>query len=118
MLEMSAEFFQEEVSEKLAEFEENWGHEVSCAREELRVIDGYIGPGYAVPYPEELQTIQLVARTEGVILDQVYTGKAFHGLLDRIRKGDFKKGERILFCHTGGVFGLFDKPEQFAFVND
>lgn len=74
---------------------------------DLHFLDGYAGRGYALSQPEELESIRLVARTEGIILDPVYSGKAMHGLLTDIRKGTFTKGQRILFLHTGGLFGVF-----------
>jgi len=74
---------------------------------QLRFLDGYAGLGYAISRPEERETIRLVAHTEGVMLDPVYTGKAMHGLLAEIRKGTFAQAKRILFLHTGGIFGVF-----------
>ncbi|MBR1643577.1 MAG: D-cysteine desulfhydrase family protein [Butyrivibrio sp.] len=77
-------------------------------------IDGYKGRGYAISKEDELKFISKVARTEGVILDPVYTGKAFYGLYQEIQKGHFDDCENILFIHTGGLCGLFPKQEQFA----
>lgn len=74
---------------------------------DLNFLDGYAGRGYALSQPEEIDSIRLVAKTEGIILDPVYSGKAMHGLLTEIRKGTFAKGQRILFIHTGGLFGVF-----------
>jgi len=82
-------------------------------RENIKIIDGYVGEGYARNRPEEIEFIRHVAQTEGLILDPVYTGKAMFGLKDQISKGRFKKGEKILFIHTGGVFGLFPKRKLF-----
>jgi D-cysteine desulfhydrase len=80
---------------------------LELAREEIHIIEGYVGPGYAKPYPEVVATIREVARREGLLLDPVYTGKAFHGLLEEARRGRFGSGERVLFVHTGGIFSLF-----------
>lgn len=74
---------------------------------DLHFLDGYAGRGYALSRPEEIESIRLVAKTEGIVLDPVYSGKAMHGLLTEIRKGTFAKGQRILFIHTGGLFGVF-----------
>ena len=72
--------------------------------------------GYLIDYvtgkevrdtPEEREAVQIFARTEGILLDPVYTGKAAAGLLDLIRKGHFKEGEKVLFLHTGGSPGLY-----------
>ena len=75
--------------------------------EEIGVLDGYKGPAYAVPFGEELDLIRNVARHEGLLLDPVYTGKAFYGLVSEARNGRFAAGSRVLFLHTGGVFSLF-----------
>jgi D-cysteine desulfhydrase len=88
---------------------------VEIEHEEIDLIDGYIGPGYALPYPELMETIKMTARTEAVILDPVYTGKAFHGLITEIKKGNFPKDNPIVFIHTGGAFGLFPQKDVFEF---
>lgn len=83
-------------------------------KENIEVIDKYVGLGYAISRPEELEFIKKVARTEAVILDPVYTGKAMYGLYNELKEnGAFKKGTNILFIHTGGMFGLFPVSEQF-----
>ena len=74
---------------------------------ELKIFDDYVGPGYSIPTPEMAEAVRTFARTEGILLDPVYTGKAAAGLLDLIRKGHFKKGEKVLFLHTGGSPGLY-----------
>lgn len=73
----------------------------------LEVNDRYIGPGYAQTWPELLEFIRLVARTEGVVLDPVYTGKAFFALAEEIKAGSYAGCKDIVFVHTGGIFGLF-----------
>jgi len=80
----------------------------------LHFIDGYKGLGYAVSKEDELKFISDVASKEGVLLDPVYTGKAFYGLCREIQKGNFKDNQNILFIHTGGLFGLFPKQKQIA----
>jgi D-cysteine desulfhydrase len=59
----------------------------------------------------EREAIHTVARAEGLLLDPVYTGRAFGGLLDLIRRGVFSPEERVLFWHTGGTAGLFARPD-------
>ncbi len=82
--------------------------------EEITVRDEYVGPGYAQVTPECLRAIELAARTEGIILDPVYTGKAMAGLLDLIKQGYFAEDENVVFIHTGGIPGLFAYAEHFA----
>lgn len=76
------------------------------AGDDLVILDGFQGRGYALSTLDELALLADVARTEGLLLDPVYTGKAFKGLVDSVRSKALKAG-RILFIHTGGVFGLF-----------
>jgi D-cysteine desulfhydrase len=75
-----------------------------------RVVDGYQGPAYAVATPAIWDTIRLVARLEGLILDPVYTGKAMHALVTEARAG--RLSGRVLFWHTGGIFGLFGRGAE------
>jgi D-cysteine desulfhydrase len=74
---------------------------------ELKIFDDYVGPGYSLPTEEMADAVRIFARTEGILLDPVYTGKAAAGLLDLIQKGHFQKGEKVLFLHTGGSPGLY-----------
>ncbi len=67
----------------------------------------YVGDGYAVPTRKGYAAISKLARLEGLLLDPVYTGKAFAGLLDLREKGRLGEDEPIIFLHTGGVPGLF-----------
>jgi D-cysteine desulfhydrase len=76
---------------------------------DLNIVDGYVGRGYALSRPEELCLLCDVARTEGIFLDPVYTGKAFFGMVQELKKQPGCFGKRILFLHTGGIFGLFPK---------
>jgi len=71
------------------------------------VDDRFTGEGYGIPTPASTEALELVARTEGIVLDPVYTAKAMAGLFARIRGGEFTKDETILFWHTGGVPGFF-----------
>ena len=83
-------------------------------RKNIEVIDKYVGLGYAISRPEELEFIKHVARTEAVILDPVYTGKAMYGVYNELKEGGALVGSKnILFIHTGGLFGLFPVSEQF-----
>lgn len=74
-------------------------------KDDINIIDGYSGLGYALSRPEEIKFIQQLASVEGVILDPVYTGKAMYGMVQEIKKGRFDKHNNILFIHTGGLFG-------------
>ncbi|MBM3420917.1 MAG: D-cysteine desulfhydrase family protein [Bacteroidetes bacterium] len=74
---------------------------------ELTVEDGYTGPGYGIPTPESDRAAGLFLEHEGILLDSTYTGKAAAGLIGLIESGRFKKNDRVLFWHTGGLVNLF-----------
>lgn len=75
--------------------------------DDVIVYDNYVGPGYSLPTQSMVEAVQLLARTESILVDPVYTGKTMAGMLDLIRKGHFKKGQNILFVHTGGSPALY-----------
>lgn len=75
--------------------------------DDIVVTDEYVGERYAVPTPACLDAIRLVARTEGILLDPVYTGKAMAGLVDMVRRGQFGPDQSVVFWHTGGQPALF-----------
>lgn len=77
----------------------------------VEVRDEFVGPGYSLPTGTMVEAVQLLARTEGILLDPVYTGKAMAGLIGMIREGKFKKGDNVLFLHTGG------SPALYAYTN-
>lgn len=81
-----------------------------------QVDDQYVGPGYGIPDARTHEAIELMARTEGVVLDPVYTGKAFAGLLDHVRDKRVAVGETIVFLHTGGLPGVFAYADAFGAV--
>lgn len=71
----------------------------------------YFGEGYEKPTKAATEAIQYLARKEGIIVDPVYTGKAFSGMLDCVRSGKVPKGSTVVFWHTGGATGIFAEPE-------
>jgi D-cysteine desulfhydrase family pyridoxal phosphate-dependent enzyme len=79
---------------------------------DLTIYDQYIGPGYGIVTEEIVRTIQLFARTEGIMLDPVYSAKAAWGLIDLIGRGVYQQNQTVLFIHTGGIPGLFAKTSQ------
>ena len=74
----------------------------SLDRKNVIVEDGYVGEGYAIPTEGMKKALKLMARKEAILLDPVYSGKAFDGLIDLVKKGYFKDSDKILFIHTGG----------------
>ena len=83
-------------------------------RDRVAANGDYVGDGYGMPTDGMVEAVKLMARLEGILLDPVYAGKAFAGLVDLIRKGHFKKGENIVFLHTGGSVSLFAYPDVFG----
>lgn len=83
------------------------GLRMTVSPEEVIVYDDYIGEGYGILNQETADAIRLTAKKEGIILDPVYSGKAMAGLINLTRKGYFKKGEVVIFLHTGGTPALF-----------
>jgi D-cysteine desulfhydrase len=77
------------------------------SNEDLILNSDYLGAGYGVVGALEREAISLTARTEGILLDPVYTGRAMGGLIDMIRKGAIGDNDKILFWHTGGAPALF-----------
>lgn len=75
--------------------------------DDIVVTDEYVGERYGVPTPACLDAIRLAARTEGILLDPVYTGKAMAGLIDMVRRGQFAPDQTVIFWHTGGQPALF-----------
>ncbi len=73
----------------------------------VAVDDGFVGEGYGVPTEASREATTLLARTEGIFLDPTYTAKAMAGALARIRRGEWREDETVLFWHTGGLPGLF-----------
>jgi L-cysteate sulfo-lyase len=77
------------------------------ARESVIAFDGYVGPGYGHPTPSMVEAVTLCARTEGLLLDPVYSGKGMAGMIDLIRNKVFGEDEVVVFLHTGGSASLF-----------
>lgn len=78
-----------------------------------RVIDGHVGAGYGIASTRVFELIAELAALEGLVLDPVYTGKAFTGMLAEIAAGRFEGCRDIVFMHTGGIFGLFPQADGF-----
>lgn len=83
------------------------GLDLAIEPDEITNSEEYVGESYAKLTSEAVEAIHLLARTEGILLDPVYSGKAMAGLVDHIRKGKIKTGETVVFLHTGGTPALF-----------
>ena len=83
---------------------------------ELVTDQRFIGEGYGIPSAECLEAIRLLARTEAILLDPCYTGKAMAGLIHDVRTAAISPHETIVFLHTGGAPALFSQPDPTALV--
>jgi D-cysteine desulfhydrase len=102
----SVEYFQKELRDLERATTREFDLNLEEAQTPIELIDGFIGEGYAIPYPEALEAMRLLARTEGILLDPTYTSKAMAGTIATIRAGGVRRGAVPVFVHTGGVFGL------------
>ncbi len=110
-----AQHFKAKIRHDLRTWKARYGSDLDVDTPAINVIDGYLGPCYGKAEPAVFDTIRHVARTEGIILDPVYTGKAFHGMLKEIENGRLSRASNIIFVHTGGIFGLFAQRDEFDF---
>ncbi len=82
--------------------------------DDVHVDFRHLGEGYGLPTDGMVSAVELVARTEGILLDPVYTGKAMAGLISAILKGEIPETETVVFLHTGGMPGVFAYPAEFS----
>jgi L-cysteate sulfo-lyase len=111
-VDLSAPALSERVADLIREGAQLLSLDPVEAEQRIDINDDYIGEGYAIVNQADREAVRLMARQEGILLDPVYTGRAFAGLIDLIRQGVFSKGQRVLFWHTGGTASLF------AFVDE
>ncbi|WP_299886393.1 D-cysteine desulfhydrase [uncultured Ruegeria sp.] len=90
------------------------GTGVEILRDDVRANCDYVGPGYGKPTEGMVEAIKLLARTEGLLFDPVYSGKGLDGLIDQIRKGYFDGMNNVVFLHTGGSAALFGYSDTFG----
>ncbi|MDH5453832.1 MAG: D-cysteine desulfhydrase family protein, partial [Paracoccaceae bacterium] len=86
------------------------------SREDVVANTDYVGEGYGIPTQSGMDAIKMFAELESILLDPVYSAKGAAGFIDLIRKGHFKKGERVIFLHTGGSAALFGYDAAFDFA--
>lgn len=99
-----------EIANKCAQL---LGLDPSIGGEDITISTEFVGAGYGVVTEEIKETIRLVAETEGILLDPVYTAKAMTGLIKLVKRGFFKKDENVVFIHTGGLPAIFAHKEHF-----
>jgi len=117
----NASWFAEKVRRDISDWQQRYQHCLAGGGDwsslPVNTIDAYIGPGYGVADAAVHALIGELARTEGVLLDPVYTGKAFYGLQCEIEQGCLREASDVVFIHTGGIFGLFPQRDALIAVN-
>ena len=98
-------FFRDKIGTLCAQATRDYDLPVDVPPEDIGLLGGYVGGGYGVSSEAERASLVELARTEGIVLEPVYSGKAFHALRSEL-KGRFAGVRDVLFLHTGGVFGL------------
>ena len=83
-------------------------------REDVVANCDYVGDGYGIPTDSMNEAIILLARTEGLLFDPVYSGKALAGMIDLVRRDEFSDAQNIVFLHTGGSVALFAYADQLS----
>ena len=114
----NAEYFDNKIREDVACWKHRYNMKLNEDDLEICTIEGYVGPGYGTADQEVFKTIAELARTEGLFLDPVYTGKAFHGMVTEVQKGvegQLPGASNLVFVHTGGLFGVFPQQQNFRF---
>lgn len=106
-----AAYFEEVIRSLWQEFTAYLPMEAELAPQHIHMLDGWAGRGYALNEPEDFTFIREFARAEGIVLDNVYTGKAMRGLYASLEENHpvLQGAKDLLFIHTGGMLGLFGK---------
>lgn len=107
------DYFVKRIDGICKDFETRYQQGISVETSDIEIIDGYVGLGYAKSQPAELACLRDMARRDAIIFDPVYTGKAFFGAVSELAKNPNRFGKRIVFVHTGGIFGLFPAAKLF-----
>lgn len=106
------QYFLDKVAADVSDWQQRYP-DVPAVDLQPRVIDGYVGAGYGIASEQVFDLIAQLTALEGVILDPVYTGKAFAGMVAEIAAGRFEGCRDLVFIHTGGIFGLFPQRDGF-----
>lgn len=113
-----AAYFEKKIHEDVRLWKQRYEQAFDAENMKIKTVEGYLGPGYGVAGPEIFDSIKELARCEGIFLDPVYTGKAFHGMVSELQKGEegaLAGAKNVVFIHTGGLFGVFPQQKNFHF---
>lgn len=112
-----AQYFETKIRADFSLWKSRYKIDLDTDQLKINTLDDYVGPGYGMADKEVYDCIAGLARSEGLFLDPVYTGKAFHGMVSELRKGPDGRlagARNIVFIHTGGLFGLFPHQSHFG----
>ena len=107
-----------QIKQLIDETEETLGLNSKVTSNDIFVFDEYIGDGYTMPTSKGIEAIHLVAQTEGIFLDPIYTGKAMAGLTDLVKKGHIGLDQKVIFLHTGGSPSIFSFSSEISNSNN
>ena len=107
-----------QLENHLNEVKDHFGMDAEVDRADFDIELGYVRGGYNLPSEEVRQAVELMASKEGILMDPCYTGKAFAGVIDMVREGKIKQGEKVIFIHTGGMPGLYTPAHRVEFEKE
>jgi D-cysteine desulfhydrase len=107
-----SQFFKEKIMSIIDKFADRYGQTFDIRSQDIQIFDGFTGEGYGIISNQEVDIIRRFAQEEGIVLDPVYTAKAYLGLETLIDEGIIEY-ENVLFIHTGGIFGVFPYANKF-----
>ena len=111
-----ADYFEQKILEDVSLWSQRYKIDFDAKSLPIKTVEGYLGPGYGKAGPEVFDTIAELARSDGLYLDPVYTGKAFHGMVSELNhgaSGQLPGARQVVFIHTGGLFGVFPQNQYF-----
>lgn len=106
------------LEEHLKEIRDTYGMEFEVDQTDFDIETGYVRGGYNLPSSEVREAVVLMASKEGILMDPCYTGKAFAGVMDMVREGKIRQGEKVIFIHTGGMPGLYTPAHRVEFEKE
>lgn len=115
-----AAYFENKIREDYRNWKSRYDIDLDTDSLVINTLEGYLGPGYGRADQPVFDTIAELAACEGLFLDPVYTGKAFHGMVQELSKGEegaFPAATDVVFIHTGGIFGVFPQGQNFNFAS-
>ena len=114
----SASYFEKKIREDVSLWKQRYKIDFDEGGLEISTLEGYMGPAYGEADDIVFETIANLSRAEGLFLDPVYTGKAFHGMISELQlgeQGQLPGSNNVVFIHTGGLFGVFPQQKRFKF---